>query len=511
MRGPKNPKSGDSAPPTPDRETSPSRGRPNLGVEARPNQAARAGSRPAARTGSRPAGSPPDGPAGSGRRETSRDERAPALSARACAYAVVRRVFEDGAFADRALHGEAAGLSGRDRALATRLAYGVVQRKATLDHVIAALANRPVEKLEPAVLAALRLGVLQLAFMDRVPAHAAVTESVELAKRHSRGGAGLVNAVLRRAAKEARPLIGALPDHTAQEAALRHSHPLWIAEMWFEQLGAQSARELMAAGNEPAEAAIRVNTLKIDRESLAGRLGVPSHPAEIPEGLVVEMAFDAFGSPLWDDGLFMPQSRAAMAVARALDPQPGETILDLCAAPGAKTTHLAALMRDEGRIVAVERHEGRAAALQRTATRMGATSVEVRIADAAEPQDGTFDRVLVDPPCSDLGTLAARPDARWRKDPDAVEGLTELQRRILDAGAEATRAGGVLVYSTCTISPHENERQMEAFLTRHTDFVIDDMPSDLPVWDHPSVPRVMQSLPHRDGTDGFFIARLRRI
>jgi 16S rRNA (cytosine967-C5)-methyltransferase len=267
----------------------------------------------------------------------------------------------------------------------------------------------------------------------------------------------------------------------------------------------------MAAGNEPAEAAIRVNTLKIDRESLAGRLGVPSHPAEIPEGLVVEMAFDAFGSPLWDDGLFMPQSRAAMAVARALDPQPGETILDLCAAPGAKTTHLAALMRDEGRIVAVERHEGRAAALQRTATRMGATSVEVRIADAAEPQDGTFDRVLVDPPCSDLGTLAARPDARWRKDPDAVEGLTELQRRILDAGAEATRAGGVLVYSTCTISPHENERQMEAFLTRHTDFVIDDMPSDLPVWDHPTVPRVMQSLPHRDGTDGFFIARLRRI
>jgi 16S rRNA (cytosine967-C5)-methyltransferase len=391
-----------------------------------------------------------------------------------------------------------------------RLAYGVVQRKATLDHVIAALANRPVEKLEPAVLAALRLGVFQLAFMDRVPAHAAVTESVELAKRHSRGGAGLVNAVLRRAAKEARPLIEALPDGTPPEAALRHSHPLWIAEMWFDQLGAETARALMAAGNEAAEAAIRANALKIGRDDLAKRLAVPSHPAEMPEGLVIDAPFDAFGSPLWHDGLFMPQSRAAMAVARALDPQPGDTVLDLCAAPGAKTTHLAALMRDKGRITAVERHAGRAEALRRTANRMGASCVDVVVADAAEPQAGTYDRVLVDPPCSDLGTLAARPDARWRKDPDAVAGLAELQQRILDSAALATRPGGILVYSTCTISPRENERQIEAFLGRYADFLLDDLPSDLPVWDHPSVPRVMQTLPHRDGTDGFFVARLRR-
>jgi 16S rRNA (cytosine967-C5)-methyltransferase len=492
MRGPKNPKSGESAPPTPERESSRSRAAPNVGVERGPNQAARTGSSAAARTGSRPPGSRPDG------------------SARACAYAVVRRVFEDGAFADRALHGEATGLAPRDRALATRLAYGVVQRKATLDHVIAALANRPIDKLEPAVLAALRLGVFQLAFMDRVPAHAAVTESVELAKRHSRGGAGLVNAVLRRAAKEARPMIEALPDGTPQEAALRHSHPVWVAEMWFDQLGPETARALMAAGNEPAEAAIRANTLKIGREDLATRLGVPTHPAQLPESLILDAPFDAFSSPLWDDGLFMPQSRAAIAVGRALDPQPGDTVLDLCAAPGAKTTHLAALVGNEGRITAVEKHEGRAEALRRTAARMGATCVDVRIADAAEPQHGTYDRVLVDPPCSDLGTLAARPDARWRKDPDTVADLAQLQHRILERGAEAVRAGGVLVYSTCTISPRENERQIEAFLCRHADFELDDMPSGLPVWHHPSVSRVMQTLPHRDGTDGFFVARLRR-
>ena len=388
-----------------------------------------------------------------------------------------------------------------------RLAYGAVQRRATLDHVIETLAARPVDRLEPAVLAALRLGVLQLAFLDRVPAHAAVGESVELAKRDSRGGAGLVNAVLRRAAREAPALVDALPDRTPAEAALKHSHPLWIAELWFEALGPDEARKLMAAGNEPAEAAIRVNTLKATQLELP----VPTRPADhLPEGLVVEGAFDAFASPQWEQGLFMPQSRAAMAVARALAPQPGERVLDLCAAPGGKTTHLAALMGDEGVVVAVEKHPGRAEALRRTADRMGATSVEVRVADAAEPLDESFDRVLVDPPCSDLGTLASRPDVRWRKDPGAPAALAATQAAILEAGADAVRPGGVLVYSTCTISPAENERLIAAFLERRTDFAVDEMPSDLPVWDHPSVPGFLQTLPHRDGTDGFFIARLRR-
>jgi 16S rRNA (cytosine967-C5)-methyltransferase len=431
-----------------------------------------------------------------------------------CALAVVRRVFEHSAYADRALHGEAdrLGLDPRDRALATRLAYGVVQRRDTLDHVIEALAGRPIAKLEPAVLAALRLGVLQLAFLDRIPAHAAVTESVELAKRESRGGAGLVNAVLRRAAREARGLVEALPDATPAEAALKHSHPRWIAELWFDALGPESARGLMAAGNEPAEAAVRANTLRIAPATLAERLPVASHPAErLPEGLVLDDPFDAFSSPLWEEGLFMPQSRAAMAVARTLDPQAGEAILDLCAAPGAKTTHLAALMGDEGRVVAVERHAGRADALRRTAARMRATTVEVRTADATDPQEpAAYDRVLVDPPCSDLGTLASRPDARWRKDPAAVAELAERQDAILAVAAQAVRAGGVLVYSTCTISPAENERRIEAFLERHEDFELDDPPSDLPVWDHPMVPTLQQSLPHRDGTDGFFIARMRR-
>jgi 16S rRNA (cytosine967-C5)-methyltransferase len=432
--------------------------------------------------------------------------------ARRAAYVVVRRVFEQDAWADRALHAAVQQLDARDRALATRLAYGVVQRRATLDYVIGELAGRSPERLDAPVLAALRLGVFQLAFLDRVAAHAAVGESVELAKAESPGGARLVNAVLRRAAREARAVVDALPEATPAEAALKHSHPVWIAELWFGTLGPDAARELMAAGNRAAEPALRANTLRTGVDELARELGVASHPAQrLPEGLVLDEPFDAFGSPLWEQGAFMPQSRAAMAVSRVLAPRPGERVLDLCAAPGGKTTHLAALLEDRGAVVAVERHGGRADALARTAARMGATCVEVRTGDAAEPQEpGAYDRVLVDPPCSDLGTLAARPDARWRKGPELPAQLAVLQARILRAGADAVKPGGTLVYSTCTISPAENEAVVRALLAERPDFEADDLGSEWPLWQHGSEPMFLQTLPHRDGTDGFFVARLRR-
>jgi 16S rRNA (cytosine967-C5)-methyltransferase len=439
---------------------------------------------------------------------------APVSPARACAYVVLRRVFEDGAYADRALHAEAArlGLEGRDRALATQLAYGAVQRRVTLDVVLAKLARRAPDELQPPVLAALRLGLHQVLFLDRVPAHAAVTESVELVKRDAPRAAGLVNAVLRRAAREGRALAAALPDASPQEAAIRHSYPDWIARLWFDALGPDAARALMAASNRPAEAALRANTLKTTPAALAAELGVPSRPAPgLPEGLLLDAPLDAFAHPAFAAGRFMPQSRAAMTVAHLLAPRPGERVLDLCAAPGAKTTHLAALMGGDGELVAVERHPGRADALRRTCARMGATCVDVRTGDAAAFADPLpFDRVLVDPPCSDLGTLAARPDARWRKRPEDPARLAVVQGGILASAARALKPGGTLVYSTCTISPAENERLVQGFLAANPNFSIVSAHGVAPTWEHPAVPGFLQTYPHRDGTDGFFMARLRR-
>jgi 16S rRNA (cytosine967-C5)-methyltransferase len=417
--------------------------------------------------------------------------------ARLCAYRVIRRVFEHGAYTDRALAAEAAGLDARDRALAMRLAYGTVQRRMTLDAIAQQLAVRSLRRLHPGARAALRLGLYQLLYAHGVAEHAAVNETVELAKPLGAGAAGFLNAVLRRAAREAPALLEGLGDDTPAAAAVKHSVPGWLAQQFWQELGPEQARALLQACNEPAESALRVNTLVATAAEVAAALPVRVRPAPgIPEGLVLAGPFDIQGSALWRRGAIMGQSRGSMAVARALDPQPGERVLDLCAAPGAKTTHLAALMADRGEIVAIERHPGRARALARTCERMGARSVRVERADAARRRSGSlFGRVLLDPPCSGLGTLQSRPDIRWRTGPTQIAQLAQLQRRMLEAAAGATAPQGRLVYSVCTISAAETTGVIEAFLDDHPDFVLEE---------------ATQLLPHRERTDGFYIGRLRR-
>jgi 16S rRNA (cytosine967-C5)-methyltransferase len=256
--------------------------------------------------------------------------------------------------------------------------------------------------------------------------------------------------------------------------------------MWWEQLGPDEARALMARNNEPAESAIRVNTLRASVEDLSAEIGVATAAVdELPEALVVKEAFDAHGSAPFERGLLMPQSRGSMLVSRTLAPRPGERVLDMAAAPGAKATHLAALMENDGAVVALDVNAQRADELRANAERLGAGIVDVRTQDAREPvEPGGFDRVLLDAPCSDLGTLQSRPDARWRKSPESIRELAELQRELLESALAQLRPGGTLVYSTCTISPAEQP----------------DTPPGTRA--EPSI----QLLPHRDGTDGFFIA-----
>jgi 16S rRNA (cytosine967-C5)-methyltransferase len=395
---------------------------------------------------------------------------------RRVAYEVVLRVFEDGAYADRALAAAAAGLDPRDRALAQQIAYGTVQRVRALDHGIETLGRRPVRKLDPPVRAALRIGGYQLAYLDRVADHAAVNESVELvrAARLERA-VPFTNAVMRRLASGLRGLLEALPD-----GPLKHSYPDWIHEVWRRDWGAEEALALMRAQNEAPETVVRLVRGEIEGE-----------PTDVPGAYRVARLDERALA----EGRIWPQSRGSQLAGLALGSRPGERILDLCAAPGGKATQLA------GEVVAVELHEGRARELEENAGRLGAANVRVVHADAlALPAELTgFDRVLVDAPCSGLGVLASRPDLRWRARP-----LPELQLDLLRVAAERARPGGRILYSVCTLNADENETVADA-----VGLPVDDLGADWPQYRHPKRPEYLLTTPHRHGTSGFFVARFR--
>lgn len=412
---------------------------------------------------------------------------------RLLAFDVLRETFEQGAHTERAFR-EAAdreALRGRERAQAQRLAFGAVQRRGTIDAALERLVERPLHRVDPAALAALRVGMFELLFADATPEHAAVDQAVELSKR---GGAahasGMVNAVLRRAAREREELLTSLlaDDSTAEKAAIAHSAPLWLAQLWWRELGADDARSLLAACNEPAERAFRVNCLRTDREAVLAKLadaGVEARPAA-SEMVVIDGPTGELVPQLIADGELTPQSRGSAAVVDALDPQPGEHVLDLCAGPGIKTGQIAERMGDRGEVISIESDPQRAAEVAGQARRLGLRSVTVVESDATAGVPQGFHRVLLDAPCSDLGALASRPDARWRKSPATIDRLVEVQSQLLERAREAVRPGGTIVYSTCTISQRENEGQIGE--AEHS----------------------LQLRPDRDRTTGFFIARLKR-
>ena len=406
------------------------------------------------------------------------------MTARQAAYQVILRVFEEDAYADRVLRGAAKDLDSRDRSLAQRLAFGTVQRARTLDHAIDKLGKRPVRKLDPPVRAALRLGAYQLGYTD-VPPHAAVNETVELVRSaRLERAVPFTNAVMRRLSEGIAPLIAALPEDTPEAAALKHSYPDWVAELWWEELGPEEALALMRAQNEPPERVVRLNRRK------SGRVEGRPDP-DLPDALHVERVDeDALHS-----GLIWPQSRGSQLAGLVVGSRAGERTLDLCAAPGGKATQL------EGDVVAVELHAGRARELEENCRLLGADNVTVVNADATKlPAELTgFDRVLVDAPCSGLGVLAARPDLRWRSRP-----LPELQAELLRVAVERVQPGGTIVYSVCTLNPEENEAIVDA-----SGLAIEPLGEEWPQFRHPRRPEFLLTQPHLHGTAGFFIARLR--
>ncbi len=416
-----------------------------------------------------------------------------ASPARVVAMKTLIRVAEADAYVDRALRAEAAGLDGREHQLARAIVYAAVQRRATLAYWIEALAGRPADSLDLQVRIPIEIGLVQLAFLDRVPQHAAVDEAVTLAKQFSnRGGDRMVNAVLRRVGREGFPDLPG--DGTPRGASIVYSVPLWLAQRWFAEFGEDGARALLARCNEPAERAVRVNTLKAEFEDVRDRLAVAAHgDAELPEALILDEAVDLESTELWAEGAIVAQSRGAMLAARILDPQPGERVLELCSAPGGKTSHLAALMGGGKGIVAVEQHRGRAEALRLTLDRLGAGDVRVVEGDALKPPaalKGQFDAILLDPPCAALGTLQRQPDVRWRATPEGIDELSILQERMVEAALPLLAPGGRLLYAVCSIGPQESDEVLSR--TQAT------------------VESRRTVLPHIDHTDGFEYALLRQ-
>jgi 16S rRNA (cytosine967-C5)-methyltransferase len=378
------------------------------------------------------------------------------------AFEVVRRVFEDEAYADRALAAAVEGLDDRDRALAQRLAYGTVQRARTIDFGIEQLGKRPVRKLDPPVRAALRLGAYQLAWSDQA-VHAVTDDAVELVRAARRERAvPFTNAVMRRLATGLNGLVASLP-----EGALKHSYPDWVADVWERDFGHEDALALMRAQNE--------------RPALEVRSSVAVGEAtDVPGAYIVEKI---------DPTRMRPMSRASQLAAIVVGAQDGERILDACAAPGGKSEMLA------GVVTAVEINPGRA---RKMAEEMSA-NVRVVEADLRELDEHGFDRALVDAPCSGLGVLARRPDLRWRARP-----LPELQLELLLAAAARVKPGGTVVYAVCTLNADENEAVVDA-----SGLTVEPLGIDWPQYAHPRRPEFLLTRPDRDSTSGFFIARLR--
>jgi 16S rRNA (cytosine967-C5)-methyltransferase len=427
--------------------------------------------------------------------------------ARLAAYETLLAVAQGRADLPAALARERGSLHDqRDRALAGEIATGTLRWQAAFDRIVTQFSKRDPARLDLEILIVLRLSLFQLLHLDRVPAAAVVDDAVELARKSGkRSAAGFVNALLRRASRERSrlplpevPRDGADRDAAVEYLATTWSHPRWLIERWIDRVGYEAAAAWVRFDNQPAPLTLRVNTLRTTRDALAGGLaqaGVETEPARHATAGLIVRAGNPLLTPLANQGLFVVQDEASQLVGEFVGAQPGESILDACASPGGKTTQMAAMMRDEGRVVAADVRARRVDLLRSTVAASGARSVRILQADARQslPLDPVFDAVLVDAPCSGLGTIRRDPDIRWRRAPSDFAGFAATQREILANAAAVVRPGGRIIYSTCSSEPEENEAVVVAFLDAHPRF---------------ELARELRTLPYRDGLEAFYAAAL---
>lgn len=405
-------------------------------------------------------------------------------------------------------------LDQREKSLATELVYGVLRARLSLDWLINEFSSKKTKNPDPDIQNILRLGLYQLLYLDRVPDHAAVDTTVEIAKSHLHPSvAKFVNAILRGAGRAKNKLPW--PDREENEAlflSVFYSHPRWLVDFWIKELGVETTEALLVSDNERPKVTLRANTLKTVRKNLVEILqgyNIDSEAGNLcPEALIIKSFIP---ENIISEGLVYAQNEASIAVGHAVDPSPGQTVIDLCAGPGGKSTHLAQLMENKGRIFAVDVSADRLSLIDQNSRRLGIDIIELIKGDATEPLGlDSADHVLVDAPCSGLGVLARRPDSRWHKRQEDITRLAELQVNILLTGADYVKEGGFLTYSVCTITRAETKGVVESFMKERSDFHVANITYTGNRGDVNAVGSV-QLHPYEHNTDGMFIARFQRL
>ncbi|KEQ23322.1 16S rRNA (cytosine(967)-C(5))-methyltransferase RsmB [Paenibacillus tyrfis] len=473
-------------------------------------------------------GKPTSGAASGGARgsrqgNASRASKGPAQgSAREAALDVLVRIEQDRSYSNLLLNQtlQKYKLDKPDAGLATEIVYGTVQRLGTIDFFLERFVSKGLAKLQAWVRNLLRLSFYQLHYLDRIPDHAIVNEAVNIAKRRGHQGiSGMVNGVLRSVLRSKSELVLPAGLPAERRIALAQSHPEWLVRYWVREFGERTAERLCEANNTPPRVSLRANGLKLGPGELVERLRQGGLEAELsavaPTGVIVRGGGNMALSPDYAAGLFSVQDESSMLVAEWVDPQPGERVLDCCAAPGGKTAHLAEKMGDRGEIVACDVHEHKRKLIEEQAERLALRSIRTLTADARRLAEHfapeSFDRILLDAPCSGLGVIRRKPDMKWSKNEAELTEICDIQRELLEAVHPLLKPGGVLVYSTCTVEKAENEDMIRAFMERHPSFEADlpEVPETLKdrLDEELAAVRIM---PYDYGSDGFFIARLRK-
>lgn len=406
-----------------------------------------------------------------------------------------------------------------DRSFLTELTYGILRWRGKLDWVIRHFSKIPLEKIEPDILNTLRLGCYQILILSKIPHAAAVNESVELAKQgRGKGGASFVNAILRALIrKKGEVRYPDIQQDPALHIAVVNSHPLWLVHRWIDEMGIEETIRVCTFNNQMSTLTLRTNTLKMDRTRLLELLreeGLNPFPTPFSEeGIWVKEAPPTSELPLSHKGLYRIQDEASQLVTSILNPQPGECILDGCAAPGGKTSHIAQRMENRGEIYALDLNRKKLNWIGKGCDQLGITIVKTVRGDASKPlpipEGVEFDRVLVDVPCSGFGTIRKNPDVKWRKNEEDILRLSGVQHSILKNLSRYVKEGGQLVYSTCTVFHEENEDVVVKFLNEHPNFHLDPPEQTLLMKWRPIIEKdFIKTFPPKDQMDGFFIARM---